>query len=98
MSALALVAWRLGDVEEVRPIVLLAQARAEQRIAEGLARGKLSVFLRGHKLKGSFALVRMKQQNEWLLIKHNDRFSRAAPPVTEADREAARQRRPRGQR
>src|SRR5690606_37432721 len=34
--------------------------QAEQRVAEGLARGKLSIFLRGHKLKGSFALVRMK--------------------------------------
>ncbi|MPZ44629.1 MAG: ATP-dependent DNA ligase [Betaproteobacteria bacterium] len=62
---------------------------AERRIAQGLARGKLSIFLRGHKLKGSFALVRMKEADKkeadnWLLLKHGDRFSRAEPPVTDA--------------
>jgi bifunctional non-homologous end joining protein LigD len=48
---------------------------AEQRVREGLAQGKLSIFLRGEKLKGSFALVRTKADKQWLLIKHNDRFA-----------------------
>ena len=42
---------------------------------EGLAKGKLSVLLRGEKLKGSFALVRTKEAKQWLLIKHKDRFA-----------------------
>src|SRR3954463_11030995 len=34
--------------------------RAQREVREGLAKGKLSVQLRGEKLKGSFALVRTK--------------------------------------
>jgi bifunctional non-homologous end joining protein LigD len=45
---------------------------AQARIREGLASGKLSFFLRGEKLKGSFALVKTKG-DQWLLIKHKDR-------------------------
>jgi bifunctional non-homologous end joining protein LigD len=47
---------------------------AERQIREGMAKGKLSVQLRGIKLKGSFALVRMKQAKSWLMLKHKDRF------------------------
>jgi bifunctional non-homologous end joining protein LigD len=48
---------------------------AEARVRQGLAEGKLSVFLRGEKLKGSFALVRTRTDKQWLLIKHKDRFA-----------------------
>ena len=47
---------------------------AEQQVREGLEAGKLSLELRGEKLKGSFALVRTKDAKTWLLIKHKDRF------------------------
>jgi bifunctional non-homologous end joining protein LigD len=48
--------------------------RAEREVREGLEQGKLSILLRGEKLKGSFALVRTRGGKEWLLIKHKDRF------------------------
>jgi bifunctional non-homologous end joining protein LigD len=48
---------------------------AERQVREALEEGKLSVFLRGEKLKGSFALVRTKDRKTWLLIKHKDRFT-----------------------
>src|SRR5690348_7011391 len=48
------------------------RAEAERRVREGLEQGKLSILLRGEKVKGSFALVRTKEA--WLLIKHKDRF------------------------
>ena len=49
------------------------RARAEKIITDGLASGKLSIFLRGEKLKGSWTLVRMKGSvKNWLLIKHRD--------------------------
>ena len=51
------------------------RAQAEREVREGLAKGKLSILLRGEKLKGSFALVRTKEKNQWLLIKHKDRFA-----------------------
>ncbi len=53
------------------------RGQAEGEVRQGLAKGKLSVQLRGEKLKGSFALVRTKEAKQWLLIKHKDRF--AAP-------------------
>jgi bifunctional non-homologous end joining protein LigD len=47
---------------------------AQRQVREGLAKGKLSFQLRGEKVKGSFALVKTKEANQWLLIKHKDRF------------------------
>jgi bifunctional non-homologous end joining protein LigD len=50
------------------------RAKAEREVRLGLEKGKLSILLRGEKLKGSFALVRTKEKNQWLMIKHKDRF------------------------
>jgi bifunctional non-homologous end joining protein LigD len=47
---------------------------AQERVRSELADGKLSFFLRGEKLKGSFALVRTSSDKQWLLLKHKDRF------------------------
>ena len=52
---------------------------AQRRIRQEIAAGKVSFTLRGHRLKGSFALVKTKEANQWLMLKHKDRF------VTEAD-------------
>jgi bifunctional non-homologous end joining protein LigD len=48
---------------------------AEERLRREYENGKLSIFLRGEKLKGSFALVRTSTDKQWLLIKHKDRFA-----------------------
>jgi bifunctional non-homologous end joining protein LigD len=48
---------------------------AEDAIRKQLQNGKLSFFLRGSKLKGSWALVRMKESKDWLLLKHKDRYA-----------------------
>ena len=58
---------------------------AERQVREGLEKGKLGVFLRGEKVKGSFALVRTKDQKTWLLIKHKDRFT-AKTDITAQER------------
>src|SRR6185437_1080367 len=50
------------------------RAEAARQIREGHAKGKLSILLRGEKLKGSFALVRTKEAKTWLMLKHRDRF------------------------
>src|SRR5687768_6021950 len=47
---------------------------AEEQVLQGLKKGKLSITLRGEKVKGSFALVRTSRGKDWLLIKHKDRF------------------------
>lgn len=61
------------------------RAEAERLAREGIAKGKLSFTLRGHKLKGSFALVRTSDQKNWLMIKHKDRFV-SQQPITEQNR------------
>jgi bifunctional non-homologous end joining protein LigD len=48
------------------------RAEDEKRVRAALEQGKLSLLLRGEKLKGSFALVRSADRKNWLLIKHRD--------------------------
>jgi bifunctional non-homologous end joining protein LigD len=47
---------------------------AEGQVLKGLEKGKLSITLRGEKVKGSYALVKTSRGKDWLLIKHKDRF------------------------
>jgi bifunctional non-homologous end joining protein LigD len=51
------------------------RAEAEKRVRAELAAGKLSFTLGGVKLKGSFTLVKTRASEQWLLIKHKDRFA-----------------------
>lgn len=51
----------------------------EDKVNEGLARGHLAFILKGEKLSGEYALVRLKrakEKNAWLLIKANDEFAK----------------------
>ena len=52
----------------------------EKLLRAGLKAGNLKFVLKGKKLKGEFALVKIKNrsgdnENTWLLIKHNDKFA-----------------------
>jgi bifunctional non-homologous end joining protein LigD len=55
----------------------------EDAIREGLRRGDLKITFNGERLRGSFALIRMKfardgsssSKPQWLLIKHRDEFA-----------------------
>ncbi len=49
----------------------------EKKLKAGLKSGSLKFILEGKKLKGEFALVKLKsdQENAWLLIKHNDKYA-----------------------
>ena len=51
---------------------------AEKKLRAGLKAGNLKFKLFGKKLKGEFALVKLKSKkdNSWLLIKHNDEYSK----------------------
>jgi bifunctional non-homologous end joining protein LigD len=65
---------------------------------QALRKGELKFTLAGEKLKGSWVLVRMRQdrargrsnRNNWLLIKHRDSYAREnGDAVTEEDRSVA---------
>ncbi len=50
----------------------------EKYFKAALKAGNIKVSLKGKKLKGGFALVKLKNSdkgNEWLLIKHHDKYS-----------------------
>lgn len=55
---------------------------AEAELRKGFANGKIGMTMRGKKLKGSWALVRMKTNNEWLMLKHKDTASDPAEELT----------------
>ena len=53
-----------------------SRSAAEKQLRRALSEGKISFFLKGKKLQGSWSLVRMKRkETDWLLIKHNDSFA-----------------------
>lgn len=59
------IVWDRGIYEPVDD-----QAQGEEAVRSGLAAGKLTFRLQGHKLRGEWALVRTK--TDWLLLKHAD--------------------------
>ena len=69
------IVWDCGVYSPDQSVPWMEDRRAAEReVLEGIEKGKLSVTLRGEKVKGSFALVRTSRGKDWLLIKHKDRF------------------------
>ena len=64
---------------------------AEKSLLKQLKAGKLSFTLHGKKLKGEFALVKLKgkQENAWLLIKHKDEYAVATKYDSEKETAAS---------
>ncbi len=64
-----------------------SKAKDDKALIKQLDSGSIKIRLNGHKLKGEFALVRLKnakQDNAWLLIKHRDQYAK----TTEVTRHA----------
>ncbi|OGO30942.1 MAG: DNA ligase D [Chloroflexi bacterium RBG_16_56_11] len=83
------IVWDRGDYspDEEGKLSFGDRDEASERLRRGLAAGKLSFTLRGHKLKGSWTLVKMKRgQNDWLLIKHRDEQADTAKNILDKDR------------
>jgi bifunctional non-homologous end joining protein LigD len=68
--------WDKGFYE---PMIQDDKKSEEQILKQGLKSGDLKIVLHGKKLKGEFALIKLKNdrfgENSWLLIKHKDKFS-----------------------
>ena len=78
-----MIVWDCGlySPDEGRQYWFHDRSEAEQRVRDGIDKGRLSFLLRGEKVKGSFALVRTSDRKNWLLIKHKDRFTSEVDPV-----------------
>ncbi|ATN06774.1 3'-phosphoesterase [Chryseobacterium indologenes] len=66
--------WDSGTYE---PLDEKSKLSDEKELLKELHAGSLKFVLHGKKLKGEFALVKMKnsENNAWLLIKHKDEFA-----------------------
>jgi bifunctional non-homologous end joining protein LigD len=80
------IVWDRGAFyPQDKTLARVAAAEAEAHASAALAAGELKFELAGEKLRGSWALVRMKgrEPNAWLLIKHADSHSDREHPVTD---------------
>ncbi len=66
--------WDEGTYTTIEPAEAVG---IEKKLLQDLNAGNLKFILKGKKLKGEFALVKLKgkQENAWLLIKHKDEFA-----------------------
>ena len=66
--------WDSGTYE---PLDDTSKLSDEKELLKELKAGSIKFILHGEKLKGEFALVKMKnaENNAWLLIKHKDEFA-----------------------
>ncbi len=71
----------IWDEGEYRWAGAAGRRESEKAMNEGLEKGHISFILKGGKLRGEFALVRLKRgkENNWLLIKKHDEFSHPEP-------------------
>lgn len=72
----AVMVWDEGTYESLEPGT---KAEQEKSLLKQLKAGSLKFHLHGHKLKGEFALVKLKssdEKNAWLLIKHRDKHAK----------------------
>ena len=73
----------LWDRGTYSPDAAASTDEEEDAIRDGLSRGDLKITFHGERLRGSFALIRMKfardrsssSKPQWLLIKHRDEFA-----------------------
>jgi bifunctional non-homologous end joining protein LigD len=79
------IIWDNGTYAPLAPAT--TKAEQEKLLTKQFEAGSMKFTLNGKKLKGEFALVRMKsrQENAWLLIKHRDEYI-SNDDVTENDR------------
>ena len=65
--------WDHGTYE---PINEDGEVISAKEFAANLKKGSIKFRMKGRKVKGDFALVKLKtDENSWLLIKHNDKYA-----------------------
>jgi len=79
------IVWDNGTYVPVDAKKTTTQSTADKLVAAGLHNGKLTFVLQGKKLKGEWTLVKTKQDRQWLLIKHDDKYA-DVKDITERDK------------
>lgn len=79
------IVWDAGiyaPEENGRPC--FERGRAQELVRAGIEQGKLTVFLRGQKLRGGWTLVHTRDKN-WLFLKKDDGFADSTKDVLRED-------------
>ncbi len=63
------IVWDTGEYKNLRAEKEDDGADLEQSLKEG----KIEIWLEGKKIKGGYALIKMKGRNQWMLIKMDDK-------------------------
>lgn len=80
----------IWDEGTYRHIDIIDRKKGEKQLLKDLENGSVKIVMDGNKLKGEFALVKLKgsgngrPENSWLLIKHNDEFATKEPYAAES--------------
>lgn len=72
------IVWDRGTYspDEDGPLVFEDREEAQRRMRQEIVDGKISVTFRGHRMKGSWALVKTAQAaDSWLAFKHQDEWA-----------------------
>ena len=83
------IVWDTGiySPDEEGLLSFAERDEAQERMRRAWETGKLSITLRGRKLKGSWTLVRTSRTpKDWLLIKHKDSYVNAERDVLQEER------------
>ena len=83
------IVWDYGTYspDEGGKLLFADREKAQEEMRQAILSGKISVHLRGQKLKGSWTLVKVKaREKDWLLIKHRDELARAQSDVLDETR------------
>jgi len=78
------IVWDTGTYspDEGGKFLFSDRAEAQAQIRNGLEKGKISFTLRGHKLQGSWMLVKVrKREKDWLLMKHRDYYAKPGSDI-----------------
>src|SRR6478752_6272549 len=76
----------IWDEGTYTPVDAKGNAITEKQALKTLEGGDLKFELNGKHLKGGFALVRMRDEKSWLLIKHRDKYSSDEPYSSEEEK------------
>lgn len=80
------IVWDTGNFRpQYEDLSVVPEEEANAVASKALAAGQLKFMLEGQKLRGSWALVRMKgrEPNSWLLIKHDDAAAERNEAITD---------------
>lgn len=66
------IVWDRGTYRERRSTT---RQESEAALKKGLVKGHITFVMDGHKMKGEFALIRLPDGKNWLLIKKGDAYS-----------------------